>query len=167
MQAIAPTPAEIEPELHSAAAPIQKITRDGKRQPRLVLRSRLPGRERWHVDLLEDNPRLAAAVELVLRGEEGIETVQANPLTGKVLIHFRPELVSGPIEVLIRQALEFGPMSPEEFASLPSREPDGFRTEHFLAAELGCSALKMILFGSCCPAVLAGAGLLFLLHRRG
>src|SRR5260370_28260725 len=41
-------------------------------QPVVFLCSQVPGRERWYVDALEVNPRLAAAVELVLRSEEGI-----------------------------------------------------------------------------------------------
>jgi hypothetical protein len=136
-------------------------------QPRLILRCRLPGRERWSVDLLEDNPLLAATVELVLRSEEGIEEVCANPLTGRVLIHYRPDLVSESIETLLRRAIAFGPMTPEEFSLLQYEKPDSFPTEHLLAAEVGCSALKMILFGGCCPAALAVAGLLFLFHRHG
>ncbi len=49
-------------------------------QSALVLCSQVPGRERWYVNALEDNPRLAAAVELVLRSEEGILDAHANPL---------------------------------------------------------------------------------------
>jgi hypothetical protein len=92
-------------------------------RPKLILHSRVPGRERWRIDSLEDNPRLAAALELMLRGEKGIEAVHANPLTGKILIRFRPDLVSVPIEVLLRQALDFGPMSSQEFSSFAPRKP--------------------------------------------
>src|SRR5690242_3448857 len=92
-------------------------------RPTVSLRSRVRGRSRWYIDILEDNPRLAAAVELVLRGEKGIKSAHANPLTGRVLIHYRPDLDSEWIEALIHQALEFGPMSREEFSTLRSK-PD-------------------------------------------
>jgi hypothetical protein len=135
--------------------------------PAIVLRSRVCGRGRWYIEALEDNPRLAAAVELILRGEEGIEGAEANPLTGRVLVHFRPDLDFEWIEALIHRALEFGPMSREEFSALGFRPAESFSLKHVLTAEIGCTALKMALFGGCCPAALAAAGLLFLLHQRG
>jgi hypothetical protein len=137
------------------------------RDPAITLRSRVRGRGRWYIDALEDNPRLAATVELILQGEEGIERAEANPLTGRVLVHFRPGLDFEWIEQLIHRALEFGPMSREEFSTLRSRPLESFSLKHVLTAEIGCTALKMALFGGCCPAALAAAGLLFLLHRRG
>jgi hypothetical protein len=132
----------------------------------MVLCSQVPGRERWYVDALEDNPRLAAAVELVLRGQEGIQDAYANPLTGRVLVHFRPNLLSESIEALIHRALEFGPMSREEFSNLRSKEPDTLSFRHLLVAEIGCSAIKMLLLGGFCPLVLGAAGLLFFVHRH-
>src|SRR6202790_5458536 len=69
-------------------------TKTGTRQPRMVLCSQVRGRERWYLDALEDNPRLAAAVELVLRSEEGIDGASANPLTGRVLVKYSPDLIS-------------------------------------------------------------------------
>ena len=139
--------------------------------PAMVLCSQVPGRERWYVDALEDNPRLAAAVELVLMGEEGIQNAYANPLTGRVLVHYRPDLVSETIEALIYRALEFGPMSREEFSSLRSKEtvcddPGSLSFHHLLAAEIGCSAIKMLLLGGFCPLVLGAAGLLLFVHRH-
>jgi hypothetical protein len=135
-------------------------------QPALVLCSHVPGRERWYVDALEDNPRLAAAVESVLRSEEGILNAHANPLTGRVLVHYRPDLLSEAIEALIHRALEFGPMSREEFSSLRSKEPGTLPFRHLLAAEIGCSAIKMLLLGGFCPLALGAAGLLFFVHRH-
>jgi hypothetical protein len=132
----------------------------------IVLRSRVPGRGRWYVKAIEDSPRLAATVELILRGEEGIESAEASPLTGSLLVHFRPDLAFEWTEALIHRALDFGPMSREEFSALRPRLPETFSVRHLLAAEIGCSAFKLALFSGCCPALLAAAGVLFLLHRR-
>jgi Heavy metal associated domain 2 len=134
--------------------------------PRSVLRSRVPGRGRWHVKALEDSPRLAATVELILRREDGIESAEANPLTGSILVRFQPEIEFEWVEAVIQRALEFGPMSREEFSELRPKPAEFFSLRHLLAAEIGCSAFKMALFSGCCPAVLAAAGVLFLLHRR-
>jgi hypothetical protein len=131
----------------------------------MVLCSQVRGRERWYVDALEDNPRLAAAVELVLRGEEGILDAHANPLTGRILVHYRPDLLSESIETLIQRALEFGPMSRTEFSAFRPKAPDVLPFRHLLAAEIGCSALKFILLGGGCPLALGAAGLLLLVRR--
>jgi hypothetical protein len=142
-------------------------TKSSDRVPKILLRSQVRGRERWHVDVLEDNPRLAAAVELVLRTEEGIEGVSANPLTGRVLVRYNTDLLSESIEALIRRAIGFGPMTREEFAALESGQHPSFGAKHVLAAEIACSAVKMVLFGGCCPLGLATAGLLLFCYRRG
>jgi len=135
-------------------------------QPKIALRSRVPGRERWYVDTLEDNPRLAAAVELVMRTEEGIEEVRANPLTGRVLVRFRPWSVSESIEALLTRAIEAGPMSREEFAALRPTEAPRSISKELLTAEVACSLSHMLLFGGFCPIGLAATGVLMLLHRR-
>lgn len=133
----------------------------------MVLCSRVRGRERWYIDALEDNPRLAATVELVLRSEEGIEHAVANPLTGRVLVHYRHEAFSGPVQDIILRAVAYAPMSEEEFAGLAREKSGGLSAGHFIAAEIGCSALKMLLLGTACPSFLAAAGFFFLLqwHR--
>jgi len=136
-----------------------------QRQLKLVLRSQVCGRERWYVDALENNPRLAATVALVLRSEEGIEDASANPLTGRVLVHYNPDLVSESVEGLIRRAIEFGPMSREEFSSFQSEQSHFFSAKHLIAAELGCSTIKLFLLGGCCPLGLAAAGVLLLCYR--
>jgi hypothetical protein len=133
---------------------------------RMTLCSWTAGRERWRVDALEDRPRLAAALELVLSGEPGVERVEANPLTGRVLVHYRPGLISETVEELIRRALEFGPMTPREYAE--RLRPSGrLAVAHLLGLEIACTALKITLFGSCWPLALGAAGLLFFHHRRG
>ncbi len=136
------------------------------RQARFALRSKTPGRERWFVGLLEDNPHLAAAIELVLRSEEGIEQVSANSLTGKVLVRYRPDTISEPVESLLRRAVAAGPMSHEEFEALRSEQPKCSYSKQLLTAEIACSLSHMVLFGGICPVGLAATGVLLLLHRR-
>jgi hypothetical protein len=142
--------------------------KSGIREPRMVLCSQVRGRQRWYVDVLEDNRRLAAAVELVLRSEEGILGASVNPLTGRILVHHDPELLPEIIEAFIHRAIEFGPMSREEFSAL---RPDGHNhflgAGHLIAAEIGCSVIKMLLLGGGCPIGLAAAaGILLLFHWR-
>ena len=132
---------------------------------KLVLRSQVHGRERWYIDALEDNPHLAAAVELVLRSDKGVEGARANPLTGRVLVQYNPDLLSEPVEALIRRALAFGPMSSEEFSALQPERPRWLEARHFIAAEIACTAIKLLLLGSCCPLELAAAGTLLFCYR--
>src|SRR5882724_1749418 len=83
--------------------------------PTIFLRSQVPGRDRWEVPCLCGNERWSAAVELVLRGEEGVLDATANAATGRVLVTYAPGKVSAPVEVLLRQALSFGPASTEDY----------------------------------------------------
>jgi hypothetical protein len=138
-------------------------------RPRLamVLSSRVPGRERWHVKALEDNPRLAATVEAVLKSEEGILEAHANPLTGRVLVKYQHGLISESTEDLIHRALEFGPMSEAEFAVFRSKKAtSGHSFGHLLGAEIVCCAINMILLGEFCPFILGAVGLHLLMHRH-
>jgi len=132
---------------------------------KMTLCSRTAGRERWHVGALENRPRLAAALQLVLGSEKGIERAEANPLTGRILIHYRPELTSEPVEEMIRRALSFGPMMPHEYAARP-KPSARFSAAHLLGIEIACTALKITLFGCCWPLALGAAGLLLFHHRR-
>ncbi len=56
-------------------------------------RSAIEGRERWEVDGLLRKPLLAGRVQTDLSEEEGIIRVSANPLTGRVLIVFDPNIM--------------------------------------------------------------------------
>ena len=133
----------------------------------MVLCSRIPGRERWYVDVLEDNPRLAATVEVVLGSEEGILNARANPLTGRVVVRYQPGLPSESIEALIHRAVKFGPMSEAEFSSFRSKKtPATLSFRHLLVAEIGCCAINLILLGELCPFVLGAVGLHLFLHRH-
>src|ERR1700758_4546625 len=137
----------------------------------LKLCSRIRGRERWHVRGLEGNKRLARAVEEELKGELGVEEAVANPLTGRVLVRYLPGRVQASVEVLIRRALAYAPTIElvvyRDAASKPFSLP-----KRVLTAELGCSFLKLLLFGgAACPigGVWCAAGaiiaLLFTVHR--
>ena len=130
----------------------------------MTLCSRTAGRERWRVEALETRPRLAAALELALGSEEGVERVQANPLTGRVLVRYRPSLISETVEELIRRAIAFAPMTPQEYAERP-KPSGGWPVAHLLGLEIACTELKMTLFGSCWPPALGAVGLLFFHHR--
>jgi hypothetical protein len=115
--------------------------------------SRLSGRERWEIDDLKDNPRWAAAVEDILRTEDGVHSAAVNPLTGRVLVEFDPSRLNRPIEELLKSALAFGPMTDAEFAA--SRQQPAIASDPLVlvgTAELGCLFLKAALFGSMCPA---------------
>jgi hypothetical protein len=166
MQDVSLSPVPDSAELNRSERNAEPSIKSGAREPRILRRSHSRGRERWYVDVLEDNPRLAAAVELVLRTEKGIEGASANPLTGRVLVQYNPKLLSESVEALIQRAIGFGPMTREEFSALRSEQHHFFRAKDLIAAEIGCFAVKMFLVGGCCPLGLAAAGALLLGHRR-
>jgi hypothetical protein len=165
MQDLAPTVMTTLPVVLSAGVN-EEFQLRAARPPKMILCSRVPGRDRWYVDAIEDNPRLAATVESVLRSEHRIEQAVANPLTGRVLVRYRREALGEPIQDLILRAVAFGPMSGEEFAALAPRKSSDLSVTHFIAAEIGCSTLKMLVLGSACPGFLAATGLFLLLHWR-
>src|SRR5260370_4170257 len=83
---------------------------------RMRIRSAVPGRERWEVPILKGNAPLAAAVQLLLRGEPGVIHAEANPVTGRVLITFHTAQIERAPQLMIRHALSFGPLSSSETA---------------------------------------------------
>jgi ATP-binding cassette subfamily B protein len=54
------------------------------------LRSAIPGRERWEVDVIKQRPQLARRVGESLRSNPSFSEVEANPMTGRVLVIFSP-----------------------------------------------------------------------------
>ena len=115
---------------------------------------------------LRGNERLAAAVEVTLKGKSGIEEVVANPLTGRVLVRYSPDHVETPVEMMIRQALTLDPMIEQEL-SRPVASKPFFLTKRALAAELGCSLLKLLVLGGVsCPVggIWCVAGVVFALR---
>ena len=113
--------------------------------------SRIRGRERWHVSGLQGNERLAAAVEVALKGKSGVEEAAANPLTGRVLVRYSADHIETSVETLIRQALALDPMIEQEL-SRPAASKPFLMAKRIFAAELGCSLLKLlVLRGVSCP----------------
>jgi hypothetical protein len=128
--------------------------------------SRVRGRERWHVAGLKGNERLAAAVEVALRGESGVEEAVANPMTGRVLVRYSPERIEASVEMLIRRAVALGPMIEQEF-SRPVTSKPFLLPKRLLVAEAGCSLLKLLFLGGIsCPAagIWYAAGVIFALR---
>lgn len=131
----------------------------------MALRSCTPGRERWSVPILKNNPPLAAAVELLLKGEEGVLDAQTSHLTGSVLVHYEPERIEGSVELLIRTAMSFGPLSRDEMSGQRSN------TKIILSlvlGEFGCIILKSLFLSmGCIPAgAVATAAVLLFFHQR-
>ncbi|WP_196799722.1 cation-translocating P-type ATPase [Thioalkalivibrio sulfidiphilus] len=69
----------------------------------LQIRSRSPGRLRVHLRALHRQPRLCRALREGLQVEAGINTVQANPRTGNVLIQFDPDRPADEILALLHK----------------------------------------------------------------
>lgn len=69
----------------------------------------LPGRLRLHVPGLRHNEQFAAELAARLRQQAGVLAVQANPLTGNLLIWYRPELPPAPTELQTAMAIQAGP----------------------------------------------------------
>ncbi len=140
----------ISPQTDLARRPAIQTTIKGQRFS-LKPCSRIRGRERWHVSGLRGNTRLAAAIEVTLKSESGVEEVAANPLTGRVLVRYSPGQIETPVEMMIRQALALDPMIEQEL-SRPVASKPFFLTKRALAAELGCSLLKLVVLGGVsCP----------------
>jgi len=135
------------------------------RQPRMTLCSGIRGRERWHVKMLEDNPHLAAAVELVLQTEEGVVEARANPLTGRVLVRYDPCEFTQPVESLLIRALGAKPLSAEEFSLFRSKRSGTRSHVPLLEVEAGCFLVHAIFLGGFCPIGLACGAALFLVDR--
>jgi manganese/zinc-transporting P-type ATPase C len=79
--------------------------------PEIQLVSSVPGRQRWSVPAIDSRPRLAAAVELVLRKDPRVLSANANPLTGRVLVKWDPAQRPPEMRSLISRALSKGPVS--------------------------------------------------------
>ena len=82
------------------------------------IRSAIPGRVRWHVPPIRDDARVAALVAGELRARDGILAADANPISGRVLVRFHPEIsvprVSGWLEEAVDRALLDPDLLPHE-----------------------------------------------------
>ena len=138
----------------AVSAPVEPL-------PSPRIRSRVFGRERWHVPAILGNVRAAAALSTVLESERGVRRVVANELTGRVLIEFNPDELDEPVQGLLHRALEFGPMSVSEFSALRASKPSSLPLLTAIgSAELGCLFLKLLFIGVGCPAVGAAAAVI-------
>jgi hypothetical protein len=128
--------------------PLQVISSDSQisTEYQLSLCSGIRGRERWQLGGLKGNKLLAAALAMALKGEPGVEEAVANPLTGRILVRYSPDQVQASVETLIRRALALNlVMTPEALPPVASKSY--LLPVPLLAAELGCSLLKMLLLG--------------------
>jgi Heavy metal associated domain 2 len=133
-------------------------------RPVFVLRSRIPGRDRWEIPPLINEPRHALAVQTILAGEPGILSVQANEVTGRVLFEYDPQEIQDSIENLLQKALAFGPLSEAEYQLLTVRGEAIFPAARlFLGAELGCLLFKALFLSTWCPAAGVASSLVFVL----
>jgi ATP-binding cassette, subfamily B, bacterial len=80
------------------------------------VRSAIPGRVRWDVPGLPDRPDLAAAITQTLSAYPGVQSVNANPVTGRVLLHHDPGLplpfFQGVLEYVLRHGVAVPPPPP-------------------------------------------------------
>ncbi|MCU1276453.1 MAG: Lipid export ATP-binding/permease protein MsbA [Bryobacterales bacterium] len=132
----------------------------------MSVRSRVPGRERWNIPVLRDNPALCAAVELVLRGDPGVIDAHASSSTGSLLLRFEPGRIADPSEQLIRSALSLGPLNLREMR-MSSGDAGRNALRSFFFVELGCVLLKSaLLAGRCVPGGAIAAATMFLVFHR-
>ena len=82
------------------------------------------GRERWYVPILYGDSNIAGKIESLLAGISGIDRVNANPVTGRVLIQFDPDKIQEKIHTILLACLD---------AILP--RPDGKKLPAAVAGE--------------------------------
>lgn len=103
------------------------ITGSSRRTHGLRLRSAVPGRQRWDVGVVLRRPRVAEHIEAELGATAGIVAVEANPVTGRLLIHDDRTLRQDAIAHLVREAVvravvgTRAPVSPEAAVARMSR----------------------------------------------
>jgi hypothetical protein len=133
-------------------------------RPVFVLRSHIPGRDRWDIPQLTNDPRRALAVQAILASEPGVLRVQANEVTGRVLVEYDPEETQDSIENLLKKALAFGPVSEPEYQLLSAEREAVFPAARlFLGAELGCLLFKALFLSTWCPTAGVASTLVFVL----
>jgi ATP-binding cassette subfamily B protein len=71
----------------------------------LRLLSAIRGRERWEVKALKQSPNTARALEEALLKYPGVLEASANPLSGRVLILYSPDVIGLHVESLLRDSL--------------------------------------------------------------
>ncbi len=105
------------------------MSADAPSRDHLRLRTALRGKERWEVDGLLRKPLLAGRIQTDLSEKRGVVKVEANPLTGRVLVRFDPDALkpgqAGDMILLVLQLLFEETLSPETGASEEEEAPQG------------------------------------------
>src|ERR1043166_8733449 len=92
----------------------------------VVLRSRVPGRERWKLPAIRNHPEIAAAVEAAIRRQPYILDVRANSITGTVLLRWDPRGPVPAVTEILQRALEEPPATIESLRAIVlERKKDG------------------------------------------
>jgi cation-transporting P-type ATPase C len=115
------------------------------RNAEISILSNVPGRQRWSVPAINAQPRLAAALEIALRKESTIVSVQANHITGRVLVKWLPLETAPAVQALILAALETGPVSIAVYQKLRP-PPEGKVRRLINKVVLGGVKLTLVLF---------------------
>jgi manganese/zinc-transporting P-type ATPase C len=120
------------------------MRRAARPSPEMRLLSNVPGRQRWYVPAIQNNPLVAARVESTLRREPRLLCVRVNSLTGRILIQWDASQ-SIAIRSLVRKALARGPVSISSYEALRGK-PDGKVRNLVRKLTLGLFKLSLILF---------------------
>ncbi|AXG76763.1 ABC transporter ATP-binding protein [Streptomyces paludis] len=65
----------------------------------------IPGRQRWHVDVVGRDPAVARLLEELLLAGTGIQRARANPVTGRVLVVHDPAIPSAQVATVLGEAV--------------------------------------------------------------
>ena len=103
----------------------------------LRIRSSIPGRMRLDIPALRKRPRFAAAVEIALEHQLGITHIEATPNTGRLLVHYSPELSTDHLLSVISTALTVSPLTPEALHARQQRSHARDHTSHGHSHEHG------------------------------
>lgn len=68
-------------------------------------RSVIPGRQRWDIGVMLNQPSVAELLEAELRESPGVTVVRANPVTGRLLVHHDTALNGAKIGQLVQEAV--------------------------------------------------------------
>ena len=107
----------------------------------------VPGRIRVKTASVKGNPGLAQKVEEFISVLDGVTTVQANPVTGSVLVHYRPEIV-GADQVLdsLREQGHFDPAKATTWEQYAQEKVS--KTFQFIVKALLGAAIEMAFEGT-------------------
>jgi hypothetical protein len=120
----------------------------------LQVLSLIPGRMRLHLEVWTGTQ--PDAIEACLRQLRGVEAVQANPVTGNVLIHFRPQATN--LAAIVPALHHFFPAEKLAGGRLDTEAvPDSASDS---TSRLGKVAVRGIVGHACVDSVYFGAGFL-------